>query len=216
MDPHIICEQPDKSDGQPLQAAEEGVAYLRRLKAQASEVPASRAVGNEVAAPVQASRSGITERRRSPRFQCSGSVEFQVQGDVRMWGKLTDISPHGCYVEMSSTFPVETPVSLTIESVGIRFSTQAVVRASYPALGMGMSFSEIKPKQQTQLEQLLMALTGRKGSPGTAPVERRDSLNCVATAEPRILVEKLTEYFKENGWLSRDAFHAIAKRVSRS
>ena len=31
------------------------------------------------------------ERRRSPRYHCSGSAEFQAEGsEVRSWGTLTD------------------------------------------------------------------------------------------------------------------------------
>src|SRR5208282_4990825 len=56
-------------------------------------------------APTPGGAVFVKERRRSQRFQCSGSVELQPQdGSAHMWGALTDISLHGCYVEMPTTF----------------------------------------------------------------------------------------------------------------
>lgn len=63
--------------------------------------------------------------RQSPRIRCSGSVEFRSEGsDEHLWGTLTDISLHGCYVEMSDTFPVDTNVYLVLKSFGLRIQTQ--------------------------------------------------------------------------------------------
>ena len=78
-----------------------------------------------------------------------------------MWGTLTDISAHGCYVEMSNTYPADTPVYLVLKSCGIRIQAPGTVRASYPGLGMGIRFAEIEPEQQAQLQQLLAMLAGR-------------------------------------------------------
>ena len=116
---------------------------------------------------------GFKDRRQSPRLRCSGSVEFRVQGsDVRMWGTLTDISLHGCYVEMNATFPIDTKVGLVMKSFGIRIQTAGRVRATYPSLGMGICFADIEPSEQLQLKQLLTALSGRS-TIYTGQVDRR-------------------------------------------
>jgi PilZ domain-containing protein len=214
MDPNIICEQPGFSGGGPPRPGEDGASYLRRLKGQSdddSQTPSANA--GCASPPTPAGAVFVKERRRSPRFQCSGSVELQPHdGSAHMWGALRDISLHGCYVEMPTTFPTETQVSLTVEVVGIRFSTQAKVRVSYPSLGMGMCFTEIKPEQQTQLQQLLRAVAGQRAT-------LKATLGClpeiVSPADPKVFVEKLAEYFKKNSFLSRDEFYAIAKRVCR-
>jgi hypothetical protein len=212
MDPNIICEQPGFAESRPLQPGEDGVSYLRRLKGQPVDDSAIPAADADTA-PSSAGAVLGKERRRSPRFQCSGSVELQPQdGSAHMWGALTDISLHGCYVEMPTTLPTDTLVSLTVGVLGVRFSAQAKVRVSYPALGMGMCFAEVKPEQQTQLQQLLMTVAGQRATLSAAPATSPETM---VTADPRIVVERLIEYFKENSFLSRDEFHAIAKRVRR-
>lgn len=120
MDTHIYQERTGVGEDGHGGNEGEGVNYLRRLK---ESVPASAPVESapkdeKVAAAMTA--LGLKERRRAPRLHCSGSVEFRAEGtDVRMWGTLTDISVHGCYVEMTNTFPTHTKVNLALKSCGL-------------------------------------------------------------------------------------------------
>jgi hypothetical protein len=133
-----------------------------------------------------------------------------------MWGTLTDISLHGCYVEMSFTFPVDTKVNLVLKSCGIRVQVSGTVRASYPFLGMGIGFAEIDPEQQLQLKQLLAALGGQSAFFRGVPAPENAVKDTVRSADPRALLDEVTEFFRKNQLLSRDEFHQIAKRVRRS
>jgi hypothetical protein len=86
-------------------------------------------------------------------------MEFRCEGTSNsLTGTLTDISLHGCYVEMSTTFPVGTKIRMMLRSGGISIQAPGLVRASYPFLGMGISFSELEPAQQANLNQLLNSL----------------------------------------------------------
>jgi PilZ domain len=79
------------------------------------------------------SESNPSERRRTPRFKCEGSAEFRVGGtDVRTWGTFTDLSVHGCYIELTATFPVGTMVDLVLGLNGFRVNVKGEVRVSYP------------------------------------------------------------------------------------
>jgi len=215
MDPNIICEQPGFSEGGPRQPDEDGASYLRRLKGQpGDDLPTPPA---NASAPTPAGAVFVKERRRSQRFQCSGSVELQPQdGSAHMWGALTDISLHGCYVEMPTTLPTDTVVSLTVEVLGIRFSAQAKVRVSYPSLGMGMCFTEIDPEQQKQLGQLLKAVAGQRATLSASPVEQTPLSETVGPADSKVFVERLTEYFKKNSSLSREEFYAVGRYYCRT
>ena len=216
MDPHIHPDQP----GLPpdLSKSEDGVNYLRRLKAPVAEgVHAGAAArgtgrtGSATAAP------GFVERRQSPRLRCSGSVEFRAEGsDVRMWGTITDISLHGCYVEMNATFPVDTKVDLALKSFGIGIHTAGTVRATYPSLGMGICFSNIEPLEQLQLKQLLTALAGRSTLHASRPGEETGMKEILGLADPRAILGEITVFFQNNQLLSRAEFYQIAKRVRRS
>jgi hypothetical protein len=132
-----------------------------------------------------------------------------------MWGSLTDISLHGCYVEMPATFPVDTRVILKMNSLGISVSTPGTIRVAYPFLGMGVCFRDTEPGQQRALEQLLRALAGEKAILNL-PEEQPGTPDIVASADPQLFIEALADFFKKNGSLSRDQFYQIAKRVRRS
>jgi len=133
-----------------------------------------------------------------------------------MWGTLTDISLHGCYVEMQTTFPVDTKVNLVLKSFGVRIQAPGTVRASYPFLGMGICFAEIEPAQQLQLRQLLDALTGHATVSNGVSAEENSMKDTVASADARAFLDEIAEFFQKNQMLSRDQFHEIAKRVRRS
>jgi hypothetical protein len=49
------------------------------------------------AADVQPTR----ERRRWPRVKCSVSVELRAKGEPVIWGKASDLSQGGCFIEMA-------------------------------------------------------------------------------------------------------------------
>ncbi len=222
MDPHIDPEQP----GLPVSPGNDdnGASYRLRL----NESGADRATGDPSASDAgilaaAMATLGLKERRQSPRLRCSGSVEFRAEGsDVHMWGTLTDISLHGCYLEMSNTYPVDTKVDLVLKSCGLRIQTPGKVRASYPALGMGICFTGIDPQQQLQLKRLLAELTGHVSisvpKPAHENPERVEQTlkNALESADPKAFLDEIIGFFQRNHLLSRDEFHGIAKRVRRA
>ncbi len=216
MDPHIRPEQPGLSPD--LSQSEDGVNYLRRLKAPGAEgAPAAAAARGDGKTGTATLGLGFKDRRQSPRLRCSGSAEVRAEGsDVRMWGTLTDISLHGCYVEMNATFPVNTKVDLVLNSFGIRIQTQGRVRATYPSLGMGICFADIEPLEHLQLKQLLAALSGRSAIPTAKSAEVAGMKETLASADPRAILGEIAGFFQNNQLLSRAEFYQIAKRVRRS
>ena len=195
----------------------ESVDYLRRLKGAMLEGAPADAVARGGGAPAAGDSNAWKERRQSPRLRCSGSAEFRTEAsDVRIWGTVTDVSQHGCYVEMNTTFPIDSKVDLVLKSFGIKIEASGTVRASYPFLGMGICFAVIEPVQQMQLKQLLAALAGRSAVPNAMPAAEKTVKDTLASADPKSFVEGITDFFQKNETLSRDEFHQIAKRVRRS
>jgi PilZ domain-containing protein len=218
LDPRIYA-APTQPDFAPdSNSGDEGVDYLRRLKGAVVEAAPADAVargGGE--APAAANNFAWKERRQSPRLRCSGSAEFRVEGnDVRMWGTVTDVSLHGCYVEMNTTFPAGTKVALVLKSFGIGIETPGTVRASYPFLGMGICFAEIEPIQQMQMKQLLAALAGRSAVSDRISAEENSVKDILASADPKPCFDGIAEFFQKNQLPSRNEFHQIAKRARRS
>jgi hypothetical protein len=217
VDPNFEAEQPSLSPH--TRRGEESVDYLRRLKTQGiDDAPSTPAAASSIVAPAAANSPGLKERRRSPRFHCSGSAEFRPEGsDVRMWGTLTDVSLHGCYVEMNNTFPVGTRVSLTLQALDIHVRVEATVRVTYPFLGMGMCFSEIEPGQQIQLEQFLAALLGQSSltTPASAASPVASSSPSIPDVDSKILLHELRQFCGSHHLLSREEFYQIVKRARR-
>jgi PilZ domain len=234
VNPHIYS----GPSGSPADSGEgkEGVNYLRRLKGEFVEgAPAeadARGYGRAPAATV----SGVKERRQELRLRCSGSVEFRVEeSGARVWATLTDISLHGCYVEMNSTFPVGTRVKLVLKSFGIRIQVSGSVRATYPSLGMGILFADIEREEELQLRQLLAALAGRRIVSKSAETPANGMQDAARAGEPRLgdrrlgeprfneprsddprsALDEIAAFFQKNQALSRDEFYEIAKRVRR-
>jgi len=216
VDPRIYRAQPDLTPDSSN--GDEGVDYLRRLKGAPVEgVPADAVARGSGEAPAAANSLAWKEKRRSPRLRCSGSAEFRTEAsDVRIWGTVTDVSLHGCYVEMNTTFPVGTKLDLVLKSFGIRIETPGEVRASYPFLGMGICFGEIEPVQQMQLKQLLATLAGRSAVSNGISAQENSMKDTLAAADPRTFLNEITEFFQKNQLLSRNEFHQIAKRARRS
>jgi hypothetical protein len=221
VDPHVYPEQ--RGWAPESGTSEEGVNYLRRLKGEPAEAaPADAAAQHDARVAAAMAASGLEERRKSPRLRCSGSAEIRHgDGDVPMWGTLTDVSLHGCYVEMSNTLPVESRVALVLNSCGIRIHAPGRVRATYPALGMGICFVEIEPSQQLLLKQLLALLTGR-GVASVSARAREDhvkdenfSKETLQSADPAAVFDEIVEFFQKNQLLSHTEFYEIAKRVRR-
>lgn len=215
MDPHIRADEiglsPDSNTG------DEPANYLRRLKGNGVGTTPDDASGKGGKAIAAAAKPAFKERRQVPRIRCSGSVEFHADGtDVRMWGTLTDISLHGCYVEMNTTFPVDTKVHLVLKSFGVRVQARGTVRATYPFLGMGIVFTEIDREQQLQLEQFLASLAGRNALATAASTDGSGMKEALTSADPKAFLDEIAEFFRKKPLLSREEFCEIAKRVRRS
>ena len=115
-----------------------------------------------VAARPLGSKDKVTARKRkdrAARYCCEGSVELRTAGtDVRTWGKLSDLSATGCYVEMRAAFPVGSPVGLVLTVRDVHLEMSGEVRVTYPFLGMGIAFHPLSQQAQADLEKLLRAL----------------------------------------------------------
>ena len=141
MDPNVPNEQRGLSeDGSRDQ--DSGTSYLRQLK-----MRTAGALGMPLATTAAALAPQMKERRSTPRFEYTRSIEVRPEDSgVRLWGALKDISLNGCYVEMTTTFPVNTTWYIALEAGGLRLVGEAMVHASYPSLGMGCPLRCLLPR----------------------------------------------------------------------
>lgn len=197
----------------------DGIAYLMALKqstASAAAEAQDRVAGEKAAEQGQKASFQGAEKRRSPRYQCEGSVQMrEANCDVHTWATFTDISLHGCYVEAQATYPAGTALQLKLEAKGIRIDVKGTVRVSYPYLGMGIAFTEMTAENQMRLKELLASLSRPSMimGPGVAStLPARGPMELPAIRDPNALVQKLIEFFHDRQLLMRDDFARIVRQ----
>ncbi len=98
----------------------------------------------------------MSERRKYSRYPCRGTVRVRaLDTQVQFDGNIADLSPEGCYIEMLTPFPIDTPVEAHLDVKGAQFAVTGEVRINHPGMGMGVHFTEIAPAERAKLEALL-------------------------------------------------------------
>ena len=106
-----------------------------------------------------------SERRDSPRHPCTGAADILQSGNLWGWGKVSDISRSGCYVETEKTLAVGDAAQLRLSIAGILLDISGRVASATPVVGMGMDFVDVSTEQAEKLTQIIEKLRVVKGSP---------------------------------------------------
>jgi len=124
--------------------------------------------------------------------------------------KLTDLSSGGCYVEMTSPFPANTRVTLTMRLAKIESRVEGVVRLMHPEIGMGVEFTQTTHQQRKHLEKFVHALNSTKGTQVELMVEPEGMNDAEPiSSKPKVLDEiedPLLELFQRNADLTAEEF----------
>jgi len=131
--------------GESFQLAGLAVAEQTHCSSQteASAVPSAAA-----AEPHAKKESDSTNRRTQARYNCRISAEVYRTGiSVPNHCCLTDLSPGGCYLEVSLPFPVGSSVEIFVRTYELKLRLRGTVQASHPGYGMGVAF-ELKTKEE--------------------------------------------------------------------
>lgn len=210
----------------------EGIAYLTALKK--SSTPNASSAGAPAAdasQPAQIVWGGIvgtssaqtppgSEKRRSSRYKCEGSVELREDGcDVHTWAAFTDISLHGCYVEAQATYPAGSVLHMRLEANGFRVEATGTVRVNYPYLGMGIAFEEMSEDNRVHLPELLGSIARPSVIMGPGTVSALPTASPIETvplvSNPQAAIQALVDFFEIRQMLMRQDFLRIL-RTSQS
>src|SRR3974377_2214404 len=94
------------------------------------------------------------ERRRSARHIFIASAElYEEKSDVRVASRLSELSLHGCSLDMINPFPPGTIILLKIFSGDLTFQSKARVIYSTSNVGAGVTFLEVDPKYEYMLKR---------------------------------------------------------------
>jgi hypothetical protein len=96
------------------------------------------------------------ERRRGPRYQFIATAELiEERADVRIASRVSELSLHGCYLDMMNPFPTGTMVLVKISAGEAFFQAKGKIVYSQMNMGAGVGFTQIDPGSQTVLERWL-------------------------------------------------------------
>jgi hypothetical protein len=132
--------------------------------------------------------------------------------------QLTDLSLGGCYLDISSPFPVSTRVTLSMRAAGLELKTEGVVRVMHPEKGMGVEFTQSTAEHRGLLEKFLRLLTENRDMLPELLVEpegleTEPSQDSVVPAASEVDVEDtLLGLFRNQAALPADSFLAELRK----
>ena len=157
------------------------------------------------------------EHRRSPRYTCQGSVELRERdSDMRTWAHVTDISLHGCYIEVTATYPVGTQLHLKLDVSGYQIHSDGAVRVTYPLLGMGIAFSAISAENGSRLRQLLYSLAEPfciQKPVGNVSRPEIETGAITSVGGPEALLKELVSFFQTRAMMTREEFQFLVRKT---
>ncbi len=96
------------------------------------------------------------ERRRTPRYTFIASAELiEETSEVRIATRVSELSLHGCYLDMMNPFPLGTLVLVKISAGDAYFEAKAKIVYAQPNMGAGVVFLETDAQYQPVLERWL-------------------------------------------------------------
>lgn len=96
------------------------------------------------------------EQRRTPRYTFIASAELiEQKTEVRIATRVSELSLHGCYLDMMNPFPQDTLVLVKIFAGEEFFHAKAKIIYVQPNLGCGVSFLEVEPDRLAVLGRWL-------------------------------------------------------------
>lgn len=100
------------------------------------------------------------EHREVPRFTLIASIEVrEPESDMRIRGRISEISRKGCYVDVLNTLPEGTLLDVHISRDQGVFETKGKIVYVQPGMGMGVTFIETAPEHLQTLDTWLAEMT---------------------------------------------------------
>jgi hypothetical protein len=155
----------------------------------------------------------LSERRRFPRYPCTGTAEILQSGRHSGRGTVSKISRGGCYIETTQPMPRGTEVQLRLTIADTALYIGAKVACTDPRGGMGMEFMVVPPTQKNNLAQIIEEITVSDPSFAVLQAERTQPnivFRITREAAPDILAT-IIKRINEKGALTRQDLLDIVK-----
>jgi hypothetical protein len=80
---------------------------------------------------------------------------IEESADVRIATRVSELSLHGCYLDMMNPFPIGTLVLVKISAGDNYFQARAKIAYAQTNMGAGVAFTEVEAEYQPVLERWL-------------------------------------------------------------
>lgn len=102
--------------------------------------------------------------RRSRRYPFYAAAEItELQTKTGVTARTSELSRHGCYMDMMNPFPLATGVKIQIVHQDEKFEANGSVVYAQANMGMGVCFEVVQPKDEAILEKWLQELERKIG-----------------------------------------------------
>lgn len=91
------------------------------------------------------------DRRKSMRVRCTVSAELRPPGAAVIRGKASDLSVGGCFIEMPTPLPVDSPLEILLWLNETKLRLQGSVASAAPGFGIGVRFLSVTPQDHERL-----------------------------------------------------------------
>ncbi len=113
-------------------------------------------MSTDSAGPPTESKVPWSERRSVPRYSLIATAEvIEPVSDVRISGRISEISRKGCYVDILNPLPLETRIKIRISRDKGTFLATGKIIYVHEGMGMGVAFLEITEEQLKLLDSWL-------------------------------------------------------------
>jgi hypothetical protein len=101
-----------------------------------------------------------TKERRVPRYPFYAAAEvIDTQSQTKMSARTSELSRHGCYIDMLNPFPLGMTVKIKIVYQEQTFEAKGRVVYSQRNMGMGIAFDTAKLTSAQILDKWITDLT---------------------------------------------------------
>jgi hypothetical protein len=99
------------------------------------------------------------ERRKSPRVRCDVPLELRPEDEANMWGKASDISIGGCFIEMPIPLKPGAKFEIALWIGDKKVQLKGEVVTSAPGFGIGVRFLDVSPQDLALLEKHIATIS---------------------------------------------------------
>ena len=131
---------------------------------------------------------------------------------------------HGCYIEMTATYPVGSVVNPGLALNGLHLDVKGELRVSYPFLRIGVAFRDVSDQSVARLREMVRSLlpaahlgssaTGKAVNQPPTPTPSAPSLPMIVN--PTAALQAMVDFFEVRHTSTQEEFVQLIRKSQSS